>query len=43
MMTWWREVCEFLARERDACIAAGIAREAIVLDPGFGFGKGLGA
>jgi dihydropteroate synthase len=34
------EVCEFLARERDACIEAGIAREAIVLDPGIGFGKG---
>ena len=35
------EVCAFLARERDACIEAGIAREAIVLDPGIGFGKGL--
>jgi dihydropteroate synthase len=35
------EVCEFLARQRDACVAAGIAREAIVLDPGLGFGKGL--
>jgi dihydropteroate synthase len=35
------EVCEFLARERDACIEAGIAREAIVVDPGIGFGKGL--
>jgi len=35
------EVCEFLARERQACIEAGIAREAIVLDPGIGFGKGL--
>ena len=35
------EVCEFLARERDACIEAGVAREAIVLDPGIGFGKGL--
>jgi dihydropteroate synthase len=35
------EVCEFLARERDACVAAGIDREAIVLDPGLGFGKGL--
>jgi dihydropteroate synthase len=34
-----REVCEFLARERDACIQAGIAREAIALDPGLGFGK----
>jgi dihydropteroate synthase len=35
------EVCEFLARQRDACVAAGIARDAIVLDPGLGFGKGL--
>jgi dihydropteroate synthase len=35
------EVCEFLARERDACIQAGVAREAIVFDPGIGFGKGL--
>jgi dihydropteroate synthase len=35
------EVCEFLARERNACIEAGIAPEALVLDPGIGFGKGL--
>jgi dihydropteroate synthase len=35
------EVCEFLMRERDACMAAGIAREAIALDPGLGFGKTL--
>jgi dihydropteroate synthase len=35
------EVVAFLARERAACIDAGIAREAIVLDPGVGFGKGL--
>jgi len=35
------EVCEFLAHQRDACIEAGIAHEAIVLDPGIGFGKGL--
>jgi dihydropteroate synthase len=35
------EVCDFLAAERHACIAAGIAAEAIVLDPGIGFGKGL--
>ena len=35
------EVSEFLARQRDGCIAAGIGREAIVLDPGIGFGKGL--
>ena len=35
------EVYGFLARQRDACVEAGIAREAIVLDPGLGFGKGL--
>jgi dihydropteroate synthase len=35
------EVCEFLARERDACVRMGIARDAIALDPGLGFGKGL--
>jgi dihydropteroate synthase len=35
------EVCEFLARQRDACIVAGIAPDAIVFDPGLGFGKGL--
>jgi dihydropteroate synthase len=33
------EVREFLAARRAAAIAAGIARERIVLDPGFGFGK----
>ena len=35
------EVCTFLRRERDVCIEAGIAPDAIVLDPGMGFGKGL--
>ena len=35
------EVREFLVRERGACLAAGIALDAIVLDPGVGFGKGL--
>jgi dihydropteroate synthase len=33
------EVAEFLALRRDACLAAGIAREKILLDPGLGFGK----
>jgi dihydropteroate synthase len=33
------EVCEFLEREMNACIDAGIAPEAITLDPGIGFGK----
>jgi dihydropteroate synthase len=35
------EVMEFLSRERGACLAAGIAQDAIALDPGFGFGKNL--
>ncbi|GAC1303275.1 MAG: dihydropteroate synthase [Steroidobacteraceae bacterium] len=35
------EVCAFLEREREACVAEGIAREAIALDPGIGFGKGF--
>jgi dihydropteroate synthase len=33
------EVSAFLRREREACIAAGIGPDAIVLDPGIGFGK----
>ena len=33
------EVKSFLAGRARACEAAGIARERIVLDPGFGFGK----
>jgi dihydropteroate synthase len=35
------EVGEFLERERAACIEAGVASDAIALDPGIGFGKGL--
>jgi dihydropteroate synthase len=35
------EVSGFLERERQACIEAGIAAEAIALDPGLGFGKGF--
>ncbi len=35
------EVMAFLSRERGACIEAGVARDAIALDPGFGFGKSL--
>jgi dihydropteroate synthase len=35
------EVMEFLAHERRAGIEAGIATDAIALDPGFGFGKNL--
>jgi len=33
------EVAEFLAARREACLAAGIAADRIVLDPGIGFGK----
>ncbi|MBS0319515.1 MAG: dihydropteroate synthase [Proteobacteria bacterium] len=35
------EVRHFLAQRVAACEAAGIARERIVVDPGFGFGKTL--
>jgi dihydropteroate synthase len=35
------EVMAFLARERRECIEAGVASDAIALDPGFGFGKNL--
>jgi len=35
------EVKQFLQQRMDACVAAGISRERIVLDPGFGFGKTL--
>ncbi|MGE0811127.1 MAG: dihydropteroate synthase [Immundisolibacter sp.] len=33
------EVAGFLAQRVAACVAAGIARERILIDPGFGFGK----
>jgi dihydropteroate synthase len=35
------EVSEFLRREREACVRSGIAPDAIAIDPGVGFGKGL--
>ncbi len=35
------EVGKFLRHRMDACAAAGIAAERLVLDPGFGFGKTL--
>jgi dihydropteroate synthase len=34
-----RDVGDFLLARAQACEAAGIARERIVIDPGFGFGK----
>ena len=35
------DVFDWLAERRDAALAAGIAREKIVLDPGIGFGKSV--
>jgi dihydropteroate synthase len=35
------EVASFLSERMDACVAAGIPVEKIVLDPGFGFAKSL--
>jgi len=35
------EVCAFLSERADVAMAAGVAREAISLDPGIGFGKNL--
>ena len=37
-----REVGDFLLARAQACEEAGIARERIAIDPGFGFGKTLG-
>lgn len=33
------EVYDFLAERVEAAVAAGVAREQIIIDPGFGFGK----
>lgn len=35
------EVLAFLQQRVDACLAGGIARDKIIIDPGFGFGKQL--
>lgn len=35
------EVYDFLTGRVEACVAAGIPRERLVIDPGFGFGKTL--
>ncbi|MFC1602313.1 dihydropteroate synthase [Pseudomonadota bacterium] len=35
------EVKNFLAQRVDCCIAAGISRNQLLVDPGFGFGKSL--
>jgi dihydropteroate synthase len=36
-----QEVLQFLLERVEICVAAGIRRESIVIDPGFGFGKTL--
>ena len=36
------DVAQFLEQRVQTCVAQGIARERILLDPGFGFGKDLG-
>lgn len=36
------DVFDWLAARRDAAVAAGIARDRIILDPGIGFGKSVG-
>lgn len=36
-----RDVAGFLAARAAACLAAGFPREALIIDPGFGFGKRL--
>ncbi len=36
-----QEVLDFLLRRVEGCVAAGIARERLLIDPGFGFGKTL--
>ncbi len=36
-----RDVCAWLSARLEACLAAGIARQRIALDPGIGFGKTL--
>ena len=35
------EVRDFLRERAQACVAAGIARDRLVIDPGIGFGKRL--
>lgn len=35
------DVAAFLRQRADVCVAAGISKENIILDPGFGFGKTL--
>ncbi|MBD1573686.1 dihydropteroate synthase [Vibrio sp. S17_S38] len=34
-----QEVCDFLQQRIDLCLASGINKQNIIIDPGFGFGK----
>ncbi len=36
-----KDVADFLLQRSHACMAAGVDRSNIVIDPGFGFGKSL--
>ncbi|MPZ52002.1 MAG: dihydropteroate synthase [Acidimicrobiia bacterium] len=36
-----REVTDYLAERAATCVSAGIPKESIVIDPGFGFGKNV--
>jgi len=36
-----REVTDYLQKRVDACLGAGIQRDQIILDPGYGFGKSV--
>ncbi len=36
-----RDICSWLSARLDACLAAGIPRERVAVDPGIGFGKTL--
>ena len=35
------DICDFFRQRIDACLKAGIGREGLIVDPGFGFGKTL--
>lgn len=35
------DITQYLLRRADACLAAGLTKEKIIIDPGFGFGKTL--
>jgi len=36
------DVCDFLAGRMEACVEAGLPRDLLMVDPGFGFGKTVG-